>query len=160
MRGGRGKVDTGHTLRTGLQAGLRAREHLRRDLHGPIVPQKLATAFQSALAWLSLISSWPSSDHNHFSRASSSFTPDPHSLLCCRPMIELCIPSSLDPTLAPPGCHVVSLFTQYTPYTLAGGKAWDEQEKKTYADKGKERIGCPEWQPGMWPDLSSCLYSG
>ncbi|XP_049646367.1 pyridine nucleotide-disulfide oxidoreductase domain-containing protein 2 [Suncus etruscus] len=52
-----------------------------------------------------------------------------------RPMIELCIPSSLDPTLAPPGCHVVSLFTQYTPYTLAGGKAWDEQEKKAYADK-------------------------
>ncbi|XP_075830244.1 pyridine nucleotide-disulfide oxidoreductase domain-containing protein 2 [Microtus pennsylvanicus] len=52
-----------------------------------------------------------------------------------RPMIELCIPSSLDPTLAPPGCHVVSLFTQYTPYTLAGGKTWDEQEKNTYADK-------------------------
>nr|XP_048308878.1 pyridine nucleotide-disulfide oxidoreductase domain-containing protein 2 isoform X1 [Myodes glareolus] len=52
-----------------------------------------------------------------------------------RPMIELCIPSSLDPTLAPPGCHVISLFTQYTPYTLAGGKTWDEQEKNTYADK-------------------------
>ncbi|XP_028744690.1 LOW QUALITY PROTEIN: pyridine nucleotide-disulfide oxidoreductase domain-containing protein 2 [Peromyscus leucopus] len=52
-----------------------------------------------------------------------------------KPMIELCIPSSLDPTLAPPGCHVVSLFTQYTPYTLAGGKIWDEQEKNTYADK-------------------------
>ncbi|KAM8781259.1 pyridine nucleotide-disulfide oxidoreductase domain-containing protein 2 isoform 2-T2 [Rhynchonycteris naso] len=52
-----------------------------------------------------------------------------------RPMIELCIPSSLDPTLAPPGCHVMSLFTQYTPYTLAGGKVWDEQEKNAYADK-------------------------
>lgn len=55
-----------------------------------------------------------------------------------RPMIELCIPSSLDPTLAPPGCHVVSLFTQYTPYTLARGKVWDDQERNTYADKGKE----------------------
>ncbi|CAJ0951836.1 unnamed protein product [Ranitomeya imitator] len=32
-----------------------------------------------------------------------------------RPMIELCIPSSLDPTLAPPGCHVISIFSQYTP---------------------------------------------
>nr|XP_055208691.1 pyridine nucleotide-disulfide oxidoreductase domain-containing protein 2 isoform X4 [Gorilla gorilla gorilla] len=52
-----------------------------------------------------------------------------------RPVIELCIPSSLDPTLAPPGCHVVSLFTQYTPYTLAGGKAWDEQERDAYADR-------------------------
>lgn len=52
-----------------------------------------------------------------------------------RPIIELCIPSSLDPTLAPPGCHVISLFTQYTPYTLAGGKAWDELERNTYADR-------------------------
>ncbi|XP_065409680.1 pyridine nucleotide-disulfide oxidoreductase domain-containing protein 2 isoform X3 [Chrysemys picta bellii] len=52
-----------------------------------------------------------------------------------RPMIELCIPSALDPTLAPPGCHVVSLFTQYTPYTLAGGRPWDEQEQNAYADR-------------------------
>ncbi|KAM9702608.1 pyridine nucleotide-disulfide oxidoreductase domain-containing protein 2 isoform 3-T3 [Dama dama] len=52
-----------------------------------------------------------------------------------RPLIELCIPSSLDPTLAPPGCHVISLFTQYTPYTLAGGKAWDEQQRNAYADR-------------------------
>ncbi|XP_028586423.2 pyridine nucleotide-disulfide oxidoreductase domain-containing protein 2 isoform X3 [Podarcis muralis] len=52
-----------------------------------------------------------------------------------RPMIELCIPSALDPTLAPPGCHVVSLFTQYTPYTLAGGKQWDDREREDYADR-------------------------
>ncbi|KAH3892862.1 hypothetical protein DPMN_016995 [Dreissena polymorpha] len=31
-----------------------------------------------------------------------------------RPMIELIIPSSLDPTLAPPGHHVMLLFTQNT----------------------------------------------
>ncbi|XP_053245498.1 pyridine nucleotide-disulfide oxidoreductase domain-containing protein 2 isoform X3 [Podarcis raffonei] len=52
-----------------------------------------------------------------------------------RPMIELCIPSALDPTLAPPGCHVVSLFTQYTPYTLAGAKQWDDREREDYADR-------------------------
>uniref|UniRef100_A0A8D2LE87 L-amino-acid oxidase n=1 Tax=Varanus komodoensis TaxID=61221 RepID=A0A8D2LE87_VARKO len=52
-----------------------------------------------------------------------------------RPMIELCIPSALDPTLAPPGCHVVSLFTQYTPYTLAAGKPWDDREREGYADR-------------------------
>ncbi|CAI5775219.1 nucleotide-disulfide oxidoreductase domain-containing 2 [Podarcis lilfordi] len=52
-----------------------------------------------------------------------------------RPMIELCIPSALDPSLAPPGCHVVSLFTQYTPYTLAGGKQWDDREREDYADR-------------------------
>ncbi|XP_030058772.1 pyridine nucleotide-disulfide oxidoreductase domain-containing protein 2 isoform X2 [Microcaecilia unicolor] len=51
-----------------------------------------------------------------------------------RPMIELCIPSSLDPTLAPPGCHVLSIFVQYTPYTLAKDREWDEQEKNNYAD--------------------------
>ncbi|XP_008586872.1 PREDICTED: pyridine nucleotide-disulfide oxidoreductase domain-containing protein 2 isoform X2 [Galeopterus variegatus] len=63
------------------------------------------------------------------------------------PMIELCIPSSLDPTLAPPGCHVVSLFTQYTPYMLGGGKVWDEQERNAYADKV---FGCIEaYAPGF-----------
>ncbi|XP_031410319.1 pyridine nucleotide-disulfide oxidoreductase domain-containing protein 2 isoform X2 [Meleagris gallopavo] len=51
-----------------------------------------------------------------------------------RPMIELCIPSVLDPGLAPPGCHVVSLFTQYTPYELAGGQPWDEKARNAYAD--------------------------
>ncbi|XP_009701492.1 PREDICTED: pyridine nucleotide-disulfide oxidoreductase domain-containing protein 2, partial [Cariama cristata] len=50
------------------------------------------------------------------------------------PMIELCIPSVLDPGLAPRGCHVVSLFTQYTPSVLAGGQPWDEQARNAYAD--------------------------
>lgn len=66
--------------------------------------------------------------HRAFQEASSG---EPSS----RPMIELCIPSALDPTLAPPGCHVVSLFTQYTPYALAGGRPWDEQEQNAYADR-------------------------
>lgn len=59
-------------------------------------------------------------------------------VVCCssRPMIELCIPSVLDPGLAPPGCHVVSLFTQYTPSVLAGGRPWDEQARNAYADTG------------------------
>ncbi|XP_069610106.1 pyridine nucleotide-disulfide oxidoreductase domain-containing protein 2 [Ranitomeya imitator] len=51
-----------------------------------------------------------------------------------RPMIELCIPSSLDPTLAPPGCHVISIFSQYTPYTLSDGRQWNEDERNKYAD--------------------------
>ncbi|XP_075072051.1 pyridine nucleotide-disulfide oxidoreductase domain-containing protein 2 [Mixophyes fleayi] len=51
-----------------------------------------------------------------------------------RPMIELCMPSSLDPTIAPPGCHVISIFSQYTPYTLTGGQPWNEEEKNKYAD--------------------------
>lgn len=64
--------------------------------------------------------------------------PLPAHLVSCspRPMIELCIPSALDPGLAPPGCHVVSLFTQYTPSVLAGGRSWDEQARNAYADTG------------------------
>lgn len=50
-----------------------------------------------------------------------------------RPMIEMVIPSSLDPTLAPPGHHVCLLFTQYVPYNLASG-AWDEDSKEEYAN--------------------------
>lgn len=62
----------------------------------------------------------------------------PAQLVSCspRPMIELCIPSALDPGLAPQGCHVVSLFTQYTPSVLAGGQPWDEQARNAYADTG------------------------
>lgn len=50
------------------------------------------------------------------------------------PIIEMTIPSSLDPTLAPPGCHVVLLFTQYTPYELKGDLCWDQITKLKYAN--------------------------
>ena len=53
-----------------------------------------------------------------------------------RPVIEMTIPSSVDPTLAPPGCHVVQLFIQYVPYTLAGGQVWTEELKEAFAGKG------------------------
>uniref|UniRef100_A0A671KKQ8 Pyridine nucleotide-disulfide oxidoreductase domain-containing protein 2 n=1 Tax=Sinocyclocheilus anshuiensis TaxID=1608454 RepID=A0A671KKQ8_9TELE len=52
----------------------------------------------------------------------------------CRPMIEMTIPSVLDPTLAPPGCHVVSLFIQFTPYLLEGRRAWTDQDRERFAD--------------------------
>jgi phytoene dehydrogenase-like protein len=48
-------------------------------------------------------------------------------------MIEMVIPSSVDPTLAPPNCHVCLLFTQYTPYHLKNGATWDDKTKKQYA---------------------------
>ncbi|OXB75486.1 UNVERIFIED_CONTAM: hypothetical protein H355_016547, partial [Colinus virginianus] len=63
-----------------------------------------------------------------------AYTEATHGHPSSRPMIELCIPSVLDPGLAPPGCHVISLFTQYTPYKLAGGRPWDEQARNAYAD--------------------------
>ncbi|CAL8298620.1 unnamed protein product [Merluccius merluccius] len=50
-----------------------------------------------------------------------------------RPMLEMTIPSVLDPTIAPPGGHVVSFFTQFTPYYLEG-KEWTNQDREAYAD--------------------------
>lgn len=50
-------------------------------------------------------------------------------------MLEMTIPSVLDPTLAPPGCHVVSLFTQFTPFHIEG-KEWTDHDREAYADTG------------------------
>ncbi|KAK7110479.1 pyridine nucleotide-disulfide oxidoreductase domain-containing protein 2-like [Littorina saxatilis] len=64
-----------------------------------------------------------------------------------KPMIEMVIPSSLDPTIAPPGKHVVLLFTQYTPYTLAGGRTWDDDTRNKYADSVFDTI--EDYAPGF-----------
>ena len=50
------------------------------------------------------------------------------------PVIEATIPSVLDDTLAPPGKHVMSMFTQYFPYKLAPGLQLQE-EKEKYAER-------------------------
>ncbi|ODS00361.1 FAD-dependent oxidoreductase [Methyloceanibacter methanicus] len=42
------------------------------------------------------------------------------------PIIEMLIPSTIDPTLAPPGAHVASLFCQHVAPRLPGGRSWDE----------------------------------
>jgi phytoene dehydrogenase-like protein len=43
-----------------------------------------------------------------------------------RPYIDVVIPSLTDPSIAPPGKHVMSCFVQYAPYHLSEG-AWDDQ---------------------------------
>jgi phytoene dehydrogenase-like protein len=50
------------------------------------------------------------------------------------PIIEATIPSVLDDSLAPPGKHVMSMFTQYFPYKLAPGLSLQE-EKEKYAER-------------------------
>ena len=42
-----------------------------------------------------------------------------------RPLLELTIPTMYDPSLAPPGHHIMGIFLQYAPYTLREG-SWDE----------------------------------
>jgi phytoene dehydrogenase-like protein len=45
-----------------------------------------------------------------------------------RPYIDMVIPSLTDPSVAPPGKHVLSCFVQYAPYKLAEG-TWDDQRE-------------------------------
>ena len=52
-----------------------------------------------------------------------------------QPVVECTIPSSVDPTVAPPGQHLMSMFCQYAPYDLAGGRRWDDAERDTFADR-------------------------
>ena len=42
-----------------------------------------------------------------------------------RPYIDMVIPTLTDPSMAPPGKHILSCFVQYAPYALARG-TWDE----------------------------------
>jgi phytoene dehydrogenase-like protein len=50
-----------------------------------------------------------------------------------QPVVEMLIPSTLDPALAPPGRHVASLFVQHVAPHLADGRSWDDA-KETFAD--------------------------
>jgi phytoene dehydrogenase-like protein len=45
-----------------------------------------------------------------------------------RPYIDMVIPSLTDPSVAPPGKHVLSCFVQYAPYKLAEGN-WDDNRE-------------------------------
>jgi len=47
-----------------------------------------------------------------------------------RPYIDIVIPSLTDPSVAPPGKHVMSCFVQYAPYKLAPGLDWDTEKEK------------------------------
>ncbi|HYT93897.1 MAG TPA: NAD(P)/FAD-dependent oxidoreductase [Gemmataceae bacterium] len=49
------------------------------------------------------------------------------------PILECCLPSVVDPSVAPPGKHLMSMFIQYAPYKLREG-TWDEQRDK-FADR-------------------------
>ena len=50
-----------------------------------------------------------------------------------RPYIDMVIPSLTDPSVAPPGKHVLSCFVQYAPYKLRPGLNWDDQ-KEAFGD--------------------------
>ena len=55
------------------------------------------------------------------------------------PLLEITIPSAYDPSLAPPGKHVMSIFAQYAPYRLrdgaAGFSAWDDDARSAFVER-------------------------
>jgi phytoene dehydrogenase-like protein len=46
-----------------------------------------------------------------------------------RPYMDIIIPSTLDPSMAPPGKHVMSVFVQYAPYHLKDS-SWAEKREQ------------------------------
>ena len=48
------------------------------------------------------------------------------------PYMDIVIPSMIDPQMAPPGKHVMSIFVQYAPYALNGG--WTDARREAFGD--------------------------
>jgi phytoene dehydrogenase-like protein len=51
-----------------------------------------------------------------------------------QPFMDIVIPSLTDPTVAPPGRHVMSIFVQYAPYHLKEGPADWENQREAFGD--------------------------
>jgi len=62
-----------------------------------------------------------------------------------RPFIDCCLQSTVDPDMSPPGKHVLSCFTMYTPYQLAESD-WDSQ-RENLGDTVEETL--EEFFPGF-----------
>jgi len=48
------------------------------------------------------------------------------------PYMDIIVPSMIDPGMAPPGHHVMSIFVQYAPFDLNGG--WDADRREAFGD--------------------------
>jgi len=62
-----------------------------------------------------------------------------------RPYIDCIIPTLVDPSMAPPGKHVMSCFVQYAPYKLREG-TWDEK-KEAFGDTVVDTLS--EYAPNL-----------
>ena len=64
-----------------------------------------------------------------------------------KPYIDMVIPTLVDPSMAPPGKHVISCFVQYAPYKLAPELGtWDNQ-REAFGDAVIDRIA--EFAPNI-----------
>ena len=64
-----------------------------------------------------------------------------------RPYINMVIPSVMDPSVAPPGKHIVSCFVQYAPYHLKDGPEQWPQRREAFGDTVVDTL--EEYCPGF-----------
>jgi phytoene dehydrogenase-like protein len=63
-----------------------------------------------------------------------------------RPYLDMLIPTQIDPTMAPPGKHYMSVFVQYCPYALADGP-WTDERRASFGRTVIDSIA--EHSPGF-----------
>ncbi len=66
-----------------------------------------------------------------------------------RPYMDIVIPSMLDPAMAPPGKHVMSIFVQYAPYHVNGG--WTDARREALGDAVVDTLA------GYAPNIKSAI---
>ncbi len=64
-----------------------------------------------------------------------------------RPYINVVIPSLLDPSVAPPGKHIISMFVQYAPYKINGGPETWPEKREAFGDTVVDTLA--EYCPGL-----------
>ena len=64
-----------------------------------------------------------------------------------RPYINMVVPTLLDPTMAPPGKHVISCFVQYAPYDIKEGAPNWPQRREDFGDAVVDTLS--EYIPGL-----------
>ena len=62
------------------------------------------------------------------------------------PYMDIVIPSMIDPGMAPPGKHVMSIFVQYAPYQLNGG--WTDARREAFGDAVVDTLA--KYAPNIW----------
>ena len=64
-----------------------------------------------------------------------------------RPYLNVVIPSLVDPTVAPPGKHVISCFVQYAPYDIKEGPSHWPERREAFGDAVVDTLA--EYVPGL-----------
>jgi phytoene dehydrogenase-like protein len=139
--------------------GLVGREHLPDDLEAEVDAWKIAgVSFKLNLAlgelpsWKALPGTALGPQHKGTMHVAPSidyieraWDDAKYGRTSAEPMIEVGIPTAYDPSLAPEGKQIVSLFVQYAPYHLAEG-SW-ETERQRFADRVIATLG--EYAPNL-----------